>query len=48
MRNPSLSLTHPGAKKERLLALAEEIPGAWVGIKIAALLLVLEGQRQDG
>ena len=42
---PFLSLTHSGAKKERLLALAEEIPGAWVGIKIAALLLVLEGQR---
>ncbi len=45
MRKPSLTLTHAGAKKERLLALAEEIPGAWVGIKIAALLLVLEGQR---
>jgi len=45
MRNPTLTLTHPVAKKERLLALAEEIPGAWIGIKIAALLLVLEGQR---
>ena len=45
MRNPTLTLTHPAAKKERLLALAEEIPGAWIGIKIAALLLVLEGQR---
>jgi transposase len=38
-------LTHPSAQKERLLALVEQIPGAWVGIKIAALLLVLEGQR---
>ena len=45
MRNPTLNLTHAEAKKERLLALAETIPGAWVGIKIAALLLVLEGQR---
>ena len=45
MRNPTLTLTHAAAKKERLLALAEEIPGAWIGIKIAALLLVLEGQR---
>ena len=27
------------------MALAESVPGAWVGIKIAALLLVLEGQR---
>ena len=40
-----MNLTHAEAKKERLLALAENIPGAWVGIKIAALLLVLEGQR---
>lgn len=31
--------------KEQLLALAKKVPGAWVGIKIAALLLVLEGQR---
>jgi transposase len=28
-----------------LVALADRIPGAWIGIKIAALLLVLEGQR---
>ncbi len=27
------------------MALADSVPGAWVGIKIAALLLVLEGQR---
>ena len=27
------------------MALAGSAPGAWVGIKIAALLLVLEGQR---
>jgi transposase len=45
MRNPTLGLTHPAAKKERLLALAEEVPGARIGIKIAALLLLLEGQR---
>ncbi len=45
MRNPTLTLSHPAANKERLLALAEEIPGAWIGIKIAALLLLLEGQR---
>ena len=31
--------------KERLVSLAKGIPGAWVGLKIAALLLVLEGQR---
>lgn len=45
MRSPELTLTHSSAKKERLLGLAEQIPGAWIGMKIAALLLVLEGQR---
>ena len=41
----ALSLRHHEATKEKLLALARQIPGAWVGIKIAALLLILEGQR---
>ncbi len=45
MKNPTLSLEHKDANKERLLAIADQIPGAWIGIKIAALLLVLEGQR---
>lgn len=45
MRTPTLTLTHAEAKKERLLAFAKSIPGAWLGIKIAALLLVIEGQR---
>lgn len=45
MRTPTLELTHPHATRPRLLALAREIPGAWSGIKIAALLLLLEGQR---
>jgi len=45
MRPPTLHLTHPDATRTRLLALAKDIPGAWVGIKIAALLLLLEGQR---
>lgn len=45
MRPPTLELTHPAATRERLVAMAKEIPGAWMGIKIAALLLVLEGQR---
>ena len=36
----------PGvATRARLLVLAKDIPGAWVGMKIAALLLLLEGQR---
>ena len=38
-------LTHPEASRERLLAMVRLIPGAQMGIKIAALLLILEGQR---
>lgn len=45
MRNPTLTLTHGEAQKDQLLAFARTIPGAWIGIKIAALLLVIEGQR---
>ena len=45
MRNPSLKLEHPEASRERLLATVRQIPGAHSGIKIAALLLILEGQR---
>jgi len=45
MRNPELRLTHRSATQEQLLALVQQVPGAWEGLKIAALLLVLEGQR---
>ncbi len=45
MRPPTLELTHSQATRPRLIALSKEIPGAWIGIKIAALLLLLEGQR---
>ncbi len=45
MRPPTLVLRHPEATRERLVAIAKEIPGARIGLKIAALLLVLEGQR---
>ena len=45
MKNPTLILKHPEAQKEKLFALAKETPGALIGIKIAALLLLLEGQR---
>ena len=41
----ALALIHPEATREKLLSLAKQVPGAWVGLKIAALLLVLEGQR---
>src|SRR3990172_4779665 len=39
------NITHSEVTKERLVAFAKTIPGAWTGFKIAALLLVLEGQR---
>src|SRR5512135_633807 len=45
MRNPTLMVTHQEASRECLLAMVQQIPGAHMGIKIAALLLVLEGQR---
>jgi len=45
MRNPSVKLEHHEASRERLLAYVREVPGAYVGIKIAALLLTQEGQR---
>jgi transposase len=45
MRKPSLALVHPEASRDSLLKAVREIPGALAGIKIAALLLTLEGQR---
>ncbi len=41
----ALSLTGQETTREKLLTLAKQVPGARVGMKIAALLLVLEGQR---
>lgn len=45
MRNPTLQLTHPETTRERLIAYSRKVPGAYIGIKIAALLLLQEGQR---
>lgn len=45
MRNPTLTLTHPEANREGLIGFARQTPGADVGVKVAALLLLLEGQR---
>jgi len=41
----SIDITHPKVTKENLVALAKSIPGAWIGLRIAAILLILEGQR---
>jgi transposase len=45
MRNPTLTLAHPEATREGLIQFAHQTPGAEVGVKVAALLLILEGQR---
>lgn len=45
MRAPSLMLQDPAAKRRELLALVAHVPGAWIGMKVAALLLLVEGQR---
>ncbi len=47
MRKPTLTVTHPEVTHERLLDLARTIPGAYIGLKIAALLLILEGQSRN-
>jgi transposase len=39
----ALALTHTDFSKEKLLALAEETPGAWIGLRIAGYLLMLSG-----
>jgi len=36
---------HPEVTRESLVAFAKTIPGAWMGLKVAALLLIVEGQR---
>jgi len=41
----ALDIHHPEVTRERLLALAEDFPGAWLGIKIAVLVLLLDGYR---
>ena len=45
MKNPSIELTHSEATRQGLVSMVREIRGARVGVKIAALLLSVEGQR---
>lgn len=45
MNPPGANLENPDGLRRELLSLVERMPGAWVGIKVAALLLLLEGQR---
>lgn len=40
-----VDIRHPEVTRESLVAFAKGLPGAWAGLKIAALLLIVEGQR---
>ena len=41
----ALTVTNQAVTREVLLRMAEKVPGAWVGLRIAAMLLVMEGWR---
>jgi len=41
----ALTLRNPSLTKEILLRKADETPGAWIGIRIAGLLLILSGWK---
>jgi transposase len=40
-----IDIHHPEVTRDSLLVFAKGVPGAWMGLKIAALLLIVEGQR---
>lgn len=39
----ALSVTNSAVNRDKLLKMAESAPGAWMGIRIAAMLLILKG-----
>jgi len=41
----ALSINHTDVTREKLLVLAEKSPGAWLGLKVAVLVLLLDGYR---
>lgn len=41
----ALSIERSDVTRENLLALAEEAPGAWLGLKVTVLVLLLDGYR---
>ncbi len=43
----ALTVSNESVTREALLEMAEMIPGAWMGIRIAALLLILEGWKSS-
>jgi transposase len=43
----ALTVTNKSLTREALLEMAAKTPGAWIGIRIAALLLLLEGWKSS-
>lgn len=43
----TLSIQHSSITRESLLQMAETVPGAWIGIRIAAYLLILSGWKSS-
>lgn len=43
----ALTITNKSVKRDALLKMAEKIPGAWIGLRIAAILLILEGWKSS-
>lgn len=43
----ALTITNKSVTREALLEMAEKIPGAWIGLRIAAMLLLLQGWRSS-
>ena len=41
----ALEITNKSITRESLLKMAEKIPGAWIGLRIAAMILILEGWK---
>jgi transposase len=43
----ALTITNKSVKRAALLKMAEKVPGAWIGLRIAAILLILEGWKSS-
>jgi transposase len=43
----ALTLNHPGLTRDALLRIADRTPGAWLGIRIAVLLLISAGWKSS-
>ena len=41
----ALTITNENVTREAFLEIAQEIPGAWIGLRIAGILLILEGWK---